>query len=248
MFNGCFDDSSDGLGSVVSVAAGWVADEDTWVGFNQAWDKELRDEIDEFHAVDCDKPNGQFKDWSIERRDDLRLRLLHVIHSYKLSGLVVAINVEGAQEVIGRAKRFLGGPNYDGHKIPADFLLCMQYCLVEAYRMTPVGEIIQIAFDKKTGANGRVPDLVKLLRAQVFESADRISKRPPEPKDSKDVPGLQAADMLAYEVKRHAECGIKKWAHNRWIYKELTQHIVHGRYFCDDAEVATLVNEWKMLS
>jgi hypothetical protein len=249
MFHAYFDDSKDALDSVVMVAAGWVAGELAWEGFNEAWDTALyRKGLTEFKAADCEGGYGEFK--GRPDGDEIRSTLIALIEEYGLSGIAGAVNTAECGDALNRVRRTLAdaqGQPSSGTKIPVGYLVCMQYCLVEAYRMTPTGQKLQVVFDKQAGASGRIPQMVQCLkRSAQFEAADRISDNEPQSKDSRSLPGLQAADLLAYETNRHAAALIRDQPIVRVWHDRLEPLVAHQQYFSGDAVkmiVAELVSD-----
>jgi hypothetical protein len=245
MFHAYFDDSKDAADTIVTVAAGWVADGRAWDGFNEAWETVLyRKQLSEFKAADCE---GGFREYKGRTdRDELRHTLIALVAQYGLSGVACAVNTTECDHAIDRARREFASAQVQwssGQKIPVGYLLCMRYCLVEAYRMTPEGEKLYVVFDQQAGAIGRVPHLVRRLkRDPSFEAADRISDNEPRSKDSLELPGLQAADLLAYETMRHAEAQIRGQSGDRIWHELLAPLTLHARYVGGD-EIALLLAE-----
>jgi hypothetical protein len=240
MFKGYFDESTDGAGIVVAVVAGWVAKEDDWCGFNQAWEKVLSEcGIQEFHASYCESSTGEFSGWSSERCGELRQKLIGLILAWRLLGVACAINLQNTQATIGKARGVLTGA---GRATPVPLLLGMQHCMVEAYRMTP-DDVLQIVFDEHR-ANAIVPRLAQRL-ASIEEFKPRISNYRPIPGDSAQHCGLQAADLLANEVKRDAHYRItRNEASQRWILRAMSPSVLHVRYYADDDDLQILASEW----
>lgn len=224
MFGAFFDESSDGASAVVYVTAGWLASDEAWQGFNDRWsDVLLEFEIDEFKARNCEAGEDAFRGWSLSKRDDLRRQLLAVIGDSKLAGIATAINLAEASPMITEPIHY------------QPYMYCIQDSIVATYGNTPEGEKACIVFDRKVGINGRVPSLVEAMRrADLIEISNKVAARPPIERDSIECFGVQAADLLAYEIKRHAEALIKNpqgdFTYSRWIFESLEPQIVSSRY------------------
>jgi hypothetical protein len=239
MFGAFFDESSDGAGAAVCLVAGWHGDNNQFEGLNDDWSQVLADfGIADFHAYYCEnfwKYPEQYPDFNQYKADALRDSLCEVVKRSGVSGYVSVINLLEAPESVRYPHTH------------AAYLHCMEDCLIDAYSSTPDGDKLFFIFDKHTKANGRVPLLVTLLKRHAQpEIADKISDNPPKPGNRQDHPGLQAADFLAYEVKKDAECRMKQanTVERRW-FTQLQPLIVKQHDF-NEGDIQMLVDELKL--
>jgi len=85
--SGIHDDSP-----VVTVSA-YMAKPTVWQKWTKKWNAAKRP-IKVFHAADCANYRGEFKDWNQPRRDKYVAKLLPVITSFPIGGLVIGMNLE----------------------------------------------------------------------------------------------------------------------------------------------------------
>ena len=228
MFEVNFDESYDGVGDVLWSVAGWIGPESAWQSLNRQWDEVFsRYPVSYFHATDCEGGHRDYKGWNERDKDSLRFSLIHAIESVRLTGISCAINVREAPHIATRPEPYFYG---------------MEYCIVEALRKTPSGEKMRIVFGKHDNANGKPKEVLNLLRASLdFECADRISSDEPKPGLNKHIPGLQAADMLAYETYKHAR-GLMAGAPTRKFYSRLEPMVLSSQFF-NGSEIQMLIQE-----
>jgi hypothetical protein len=188
--SGVHDDSP-----CVSVA-GYVSRPLKWRKFTRHWKQVLRpSKIEIFHATDCAGLHGEFKGWTVEKRDKLVTQLLPIIPQYAF-GYTVALKlseVEKALETRPELREF--------HRDP--YASCFMWMLLSFLtdldeRTTgearPIAVVHEVNDFKKsaTDAFDYVRDthpLGHLLLSLTFGTKQKF------------VP-LQAADTLAYEAAR----------------------------------------------
>jgi hypothetical protein len=166
-----------------------------------AWRRRLLTEgITEFHAVDCAQATGAFKGWTPERRETLQGDLAKLLLGSGLVPVVTAIQLSGWAAVADRIR--LARPRQS-----TPYHLGFEHQITLVAQQTIGGPLpIDFVFDKLARHQGgakAVFDSLQRANQRSFEFARRL--RSLDFGDSSAYPGLQAADFLAYESKRHLE-------------------------------------------
>jgi Protein of unknown function (DUF3800) len=217
-------DDSETLGTF-SVLAGFVAAYDDWIKFDAKWRQTLREDgLTEFKAHDCEKGQGEFekyKGYEGKRRQICERYVSHICKA-NIWGVAVAFDLQ-AYDVHKPRLQELRGPTM-GKKAGDPYFLAFQWVLQYLTRvcegMDPQ-ETIRVTFDNKPGFSGMSKNIYDELMASDITELD-YRKRLDSGfgfDDSKKLPGLQAADLLAYEAKKRCEERLrddpKRWQFDR---------------------------------
>jgi len=214
------DDSGSHTNSKLCAVAGYFGGTLSWYCFERMWNKVLRRaRIREFHAKDfwgrteTGEKVGPFKGWSDEKSEGLLNDLLSVIRRARVypvgAGMVMKDwNVltkperrflTGAQVLAGGKFRTQGAPT-KAHFLPFEF--CVQKTLVYCRHK----ERLHVSFDLDESANslhGWTPIYFAHVKKLLLENTERLGSLSFD--SSVDAPPLQAADLLAYRIREHAE-------------------------------------------
>lgn len=189
---GFFDESEDNdvlcLGGVVGMSHHWD-------NFEQAWNDKLSvfSGLDEFHAEHCVNRGGYWENWrDPEQRNEALLQFVSLIDNPGVPcpmGLVVAIDL-GAYRNSSRV----------GHDSP--WVFAFRHIVERMSEMqqffngvTRSGAGADLFFDNKPGVKGRV-------NAFFTKHRNALPLKKIEFCDSRDKPGIQAADLLVYETRK----------------------------------------------
>jgi len=154
----------------------------------------------EFHMRDFAHRRGEFEGWPLQRRDSLISELVAVVQTYALiyiGGLVLVRDYQAIIPVQLKAEIV--------HPLNMAFAACMEEFLrflgqVEV-RVREPSEKIQIIFDRKLGYYKRLSRILQELK----ERADHWNLIDGLIFESRESPGIQAADLIAYEFRKELD-------------------------------------------
>ena len=201
----CYFDDSVAGGGLVSVVAGYLAADQVWAEFIPRWRKVLDaapHEISEYKTSDCRHGVGEFKGWSKEQRDVLTTELVSVIlNSGDLGGFSTVLLWPGIPDPdVPNPSENRRRQEHGGYGVVLGMTLT-DTLRTATLMCGPDG--VQPIVDQKDGTLDRMQGNFKVAKRIVDtidgpEIANRLKQ--PIPGDSKKLPPLQAADLLAYET------------------------------------------------
>ncbi len=176
-----------------------------WPQFDEAWASILREENigNEFHAVDCEHHQGAFESWTdpTERSRVHRRFLEAIVETSPVTpaGLVIGIDLKAY-----RARNLPQKP-----WLTAFEHLMSEFLKTQLDANTRVGAIRNMTaiFDEKREFQGRALNMIRSAKTSGPNS-EVIGEVLFE--DSSKYPGLQAADALAFEVRKSLAAVFKK--------------------------------------
>jgi hypothetical protein len=186
---GCFDESgSSGEGGFVSIA-GFVATEERWAAFDTAWNAALaKHSAPYLHTTDLANFKRIYKDWTVDQQRALVADLMATIWAM---GRVVAI---GATMAVDDFNSFSAEQRTKW--VDPYYMLLQEVMNGATLEARPDDERVRIIYSQQDEFSGKFERLYRVLQrgntrldALTFE-------------DMRTTPGLQAADLLAYELKR----------------------------------------------
>jgi len=184
------------------VLAGLVGTPADWTNLADAWTKSLSDrEARMFHASDCAGGRRDFAGWPKERREDLWKSLVESIVGTGLVGYGVAIARGNPQERTGPVAGELKNP----------YVVAFGDCVLGLCRLAVrLGlhdpQQVEFVFDRHSEWSNKAKALAVAMKADpelLGSRVRRVGEINFEP--SVDFPGLQAADLLSYEIRKHIE-------------------------------------------
>jgi hypothetical protein len=184
-------------GAEAAVVAGYVATNDKWRKFEPRWNRVLKQfGIKVFHAVDCAHRKKEFRGWSDEKRRDFHIELTGVIKESVLIGIGGVVPLLEYNSVLPEwAKLEIKHPYY------FSFAVMMRTLRQFREEFLP-NEPIEFVFDRKKNFEGVLSDMFNHLRDDSPNHRGHLGAVSFRAKDK--VIQLQAADYLAYEVRRYA--------------------------------------------
>ena len=202
MMVGYFDESGLDQRSRTVCIGGYVADSCDWFELGRAWCEVLADSrIDCFHMVDFENRQGEFKNWSNEKRFSFIKEVVSLINSLDVWGIgagVVKVDYElvSTELAVRKPDRPLW---WQDPYLFAFYDVIVETC-IRAENLAP-SEKIAFIFDQQFTYEGRAQKIYRDLqgdgpwpRSFRLGSLEFCSKR--------EVIGLQVADLLAYELRK----------------------------------------------
>jgi Protein of unknown function (DUF3800) len=201
------DESGTHDASPISVMAAYLGTDAQWRAFDSDWAALLETaDVRYVHAVDLFKRTKQFKDWPAERVNAFAVEIDGVIASHMPMGFSVIIRDDDYRQI------YVEGPRPRRSRLDSKYGVCFRACL--AFAPSFIASELQLAGEarrarettinfvledghRNVGDARRLFDLFKgdaLPEWQHFVGTFDVS--------SKDSPGAQAADFLAYCVYR----------------------------------------------
>jgi uncharacterized protein DUF3800 len=196
------DESGTHTGAAHTVVAGLLADGRTWDGFNDAWCESLAQEgLTCFHMTDCENGQRNFSHLSEQarrpERDRLQRKFISLINAFNLRGYAVGVSRDGYDAQVQALQFHVGEKKY-----AFPYLFCFEECvggicgLASEY---PRDEQISFMFDRNTEYQGRAGEIFAII-SNYKELSYGYRLGGIAFYDKTKHPGLQAADILAYEA------------------------------------------------
>jgi hypothetical protein len=197
MVTGYFDDSGTGANDSVVVVAGYIGSVMQWQKFAQEWGSLLSEfGVTVMHRVDLESLQGEFVTWTAEKRNIFVNKAQQIIkrRTYVAIGKSV-IKADFEKMFPENLKRFYGGA----------YGFCAILCLARAklwFDKTNLKDPINWVFEAGTEGAGQINHLFNALYTDVPTRNDyRLGSWSFA---GKDIVPLQAADVIAYEMFKHA--------------------------------------------
>jgi len=195
------DDSASEKGDKRLFMAGYLNRSDTWQLFAEAWDEELRSPpgIAYLRMVEANALRGEFKGWTKEARDQKLSGLARVINHFKPVSFQFTVNRDEHFRVLTPVSpRGLGSPH---------FICCFSVMSGVARYVAgnKANAQIEYIFDEQDGVSADMPLLFHEMIRRIPHKARKLIGGVPAFRDDKLVPQLQAADMLAWHLRREHE-------------------------------------------
>lgn len=199
-----FDESGTHDGSEVMTFAGYAAEEDQWIRFCVDWSALLREfGLTHCHMADLEnfKLIKDFEGWDLTKKHEFLRRAIGLIHCRVRKGFSYSINVSDYTAVIAG--------KYD-HLLGNMYTFCVGGVLREIEYWADEFKVDHIAYVFEQGAelSNQIPDLMEMASNEDNLSRFRVSNR--SFFEKKQMFPLQAADILAYETRKH------------WLNKEVS--------------------------
>ncbi len=208
------DESGIHDGAHACVVAGYWGSEKQWRRFEPAWKKIIRDAdeptMKEFHSVKFWHSDGTrkavFAKWSDDKADKFIDDLLTCIGNHRLYPAGFTLDTSVWPKLNKAERMFLTGGRYH---LPTKswvtpsapnkkYYLPFQFCVVAPASKCKEHLKVHYAFDLNKQFKNHASDLFKhLKRDQTIRCRGRIGEL--SLPTSEEAPGLQAADLLAYQ-------------------------------------------------
>lgn len=207
MFAGYFDESGLDAHSKTFWVAGYVQHFRDWPSFSFDWNRALRSRgVAAFHMMDLVGRRANFDGWSDAQAVDLMDELVSIINSSDVLGFGAGLVKDDYERVIARGT-FLEEVGLKPEWWRKPYLLAFQQCIVEAVLKAtdlPKSEKITFIFDRQAEFAARSKAVFAEMSDEgLWPSGDRLGGVHFESKD--DRTPLQAADLLAYELRKFTD-------------------------------------------
>ncbi|MBZ5573901.1 MAG: hypothetical protein LAO09_18705 [Acidobacteriia bacterium] len=208
------DESGIQDGAHACVVAGYWGSEKQWRKFEPRWRKIIRDAdeptLKEFHSNSFWRSDstrkGVFAKWSNDKAEHFINDLLACIGDYRLYPAGFALDVSAWDKLNKNERMFLTGGRYDGKNerwvTPSapnqTYYLPFQFCVVAPASTCKPHLKVHYFFDLNKQFKNHATDLFKHLKKdETVQCRDRMGELALP--TSEAAPGLQAADLLAYQ-------------------------------------------------
>jgi hypothetical protein len=187
---------------------GWLAPRTEWEKLEAPWKQALSEAgLPEFKMRDCEMGQGLFKG-RVDRRE-LQERFISLVISIHAQGYVSWIDLQAMHEVAAEVNQ----PLLPGFRAPYLLAFSMELQLMAhelASSSIPVQERVAFVFDRQDQYAAKALIVAAGIKANpAFRNRDRLG--PVAFDDSRLVPAIQAADILAYEAHRVRTRGGPRW-------------------------------------
>jgi hypothetical protein len=226
-----FDESFD---RQIMVVGGWIASELEWKRLEGSWQRyidaenevsEAEQKITRFHATEMNCKGGEFKHWDHRRCVRFSRKLIKLLARRQMGAIATGCNMEVIQEIWPKGE--------DRTLKRRTYVLCMKQMMVDiAHLMEDIfpGDRVLLIHDHGNWDDAAVEGYNLIVddrdwnRGHVFEGI--VSKTGKDPV----AIGLQAADMIAYEVFKGIKAKtVSKDAEMRAVMKEFINRDVPMR-------------------
>lgn len=195
------DDSASDKGDKRLFMAGYLNRADRWQLFSEAWCEELQalPSIAYLRMVEANNLRGEFKGWTKEARDQKLKGLARVINHFEPLSFQFTINRgEHFRVLTPVSPRGLGSPH---------FTCCFSVIsgVARYVAETKAKTRIEYIFDEQDGVSSDMPLLFHQMKRNIPRRARNLISGVPAFENDKLRPPLQAADMLAWHLRREHE-------------------------------------------
>lgn len=220
--------------------AGYIGYASDWFEFSRLWRHALAEaRVASFHMSEFETRHGLFADWPRERRYSLIRELVSIINSTDLWGFGIGVPLDVYERVRARlvSQRHLR-PEWWDHP----YLLAYQWALVELGVESdhlPQTETIAFTLDRTSTFRSRLADTHRTYQKDTTCARHwRIGSLTFRARV--DTEPLQAADLLAYEVRKFIDRGLYYPDRPlRQSMNRLLRRVVRIKYF-DEAGLLAL--------
>lgn len=199
-----FDDSASDTGDRRLFLAGYINRADSWALFAEAWDEELRAEpaIDYLKMAEAQNLRDEFarrKGWNEEKREAKLRGLARVIRHFDPFSFEISINRDLFYRAIRQVSPFgLANPYFD---LCAATVAKVADFGARAKFNTP----IEFIFDKQDSVESDMTMFFAQIKPHLPRRVQRMIHGTPQFLNDIDMRPLQAADMLAWHLRREHE-------------------------------------------
>ncbi|BCG69824.1 hypothetical protein MesoLj113a_09820 [Mesorhizobium sp. 113-1-2] len=195
------DDSASDVGDQRLFLAGYLNSAEKWALFSDAWAEELKaaPAIDYFKMAEAQNRRDQFKSWSEGQRDEKLSSLARVIAHFKPLSFEVSVSRKEFFDILKPVSpRGLGNPHFTSvfHVVS----------ILSRFASSKGGNIpIEFIFDEQDGVSDDIDLFFGYMKRNFPRKVRKLISGNPMFRDEKVYLPLQAADMIAWHVRREHE-------------------------------------------
>jgi hypothetical protein len=181
--------------------AGYLNRKAQWAVFVAAWTAALKapPAIDYLHMVEAQNLRGQFKGWSEADRDQKILRLAQLVADSRPVSMEVSVSRQAFETILApNAPYGLGQPYFT-------LFYALTMGLARFIHARGVKAPIAFVFDEQGVLGGDATMVYDWIKAGRPQPWSRLLGETPTFANDRSLPQLQAADMLAWHVRRDFE-------------------------------------------
>lgn len=197
------DDSASEIGDKRLFLAGYVNSATEWIAFSNAWDAVLRAKpsIGYLRMVEAQNLRGEFAGWSKPDRDAKLLSLAGVIEQFRFWFVAISVSRRDYGEIVTPAAPYPLKSPYSGCFWGIIHMLAQYHDSLGLEDIPPVDFI----FDEQGGLGNSAALFFEWLKEDQSPKIKSLIGSTPIFRDDKKVVALQAADMLAWHLRRDHE-------------------------------------------
>jgi hypothetical protein len=219
---GFLDESGHSSATEFFALAAFVAKDADWATFDRLWRDALRDSGAPYlHMREFAHRVGVFRGWTEDQRRALLARCVNAVNSIPAVAVGAAMSMGDFDALSCKERSLLRDP----------FFCCFQ----EVVRgvtlnacLAPAGGCIRTVFSRQDEFGASARQLWDVM-AETLDVRDHMGSL--EFENMREVPALQAADLLAYELRHHYHLRkVKPMSAPRWAFREIVrhQHLAHN--------------------
>ena len=198
-----FDESHKGSRSF--IVGGWIGEGRHWRKLEKQWQKAIAHEnktlpegrkISRYHAAQMNANDGEFRGWEKEPHRKLRFtkKLIKILGRSRLSGIAVGLDLKAFLDIF---------PEREPSDLTTAYILCMQHlmgAIGDAIGQWPKDCRVALVHDHGDWDRWALHAYNELMANEEFKHRDRFVSM--TALTWKCDVGLQAADLIAYELMR----------------------------------------------
>lgn len=197
------DDSACEEGDRRLFMAGYINSVDAWSAFAEHWQRELNNapSVAYLRMVEAKALRGQFRGWQAIERDKKLERLAALIRLFMPESFHFSVDRKDFDNLIApNVARGIGSPHYVG--VFAIVAMVTRYLAKRG-----VEAKVDFIFDQQSGVDADIAIFFEYMTKNIPKEARKLISGIPIFRDDKDMVPLQAADMLAWHLRRQHQKG-----------------------------------------
>lgn len=198
---GAYIDDSGSGDPPVFVLAGFIARAERWLDFNDRWREALDGppHIKYFKMKDAFALTNEFLGWDAPSRDRLIHRLVKIISDTALFGFANIVYHEDYRAAFrGKITKQMDSPYWLMYHFTIRIVL---RCLLER----EIDEPVSLVFDEQNAQTDQVQAVWSLFLRELPDRERRLLAGRPDHRSEMEALPLQAADLLAWHIRRSYE-------------------------------------------
>jgi hypothetical protein len=201
MIQAFIDDSASNTGDRRLYLAGYVNFADSWIAFANEWERVLRmpPSIKYFRMVEANSLRGEFEGWKDGDRDRKVWKLAETIYRHAPWSIECSVSQNDHDRIVKPAAPYgLGNP----------YSSCFYGIIISLARFHAANNLsipVDFIFDQHSALEGEAHLFYEYHKSLQLPEVKAVLGSTPIFRDDKQVLPIQAADMLAWHLRREAE-------------------------------------------